>query len=427
MRSTFDPALVEAPVLSRKMYDVAILVLLAAFALIWPAFASPQFWTDAYAQRDILGIDSIAYYTALLNDINGMAYERRPLFGVVMPLLKSAYVTLFGMDSGEAASAAFRTVGVIPPLLVYGLARLQLNIWPSFALALFSAATLVVMFNHVAYDSYALTMAAGLAALIAATAFHRWCPAPVTQRPILAALLTIAVTAAAGWIALTLLSVLLLFLIPAFAAARRSWHASLWGGLVSGTAGILFIIPSLLKSWVTNVQGAMAVRYFLPQNLLSIDAWANVLIADFIAALAYPGDVLPGSRFPGITNVEDWMTPVREQAMSNPWALLLGVLFLGLMALSWKAVRKGGTFGYLVLAIWLALGASIVFFVIWSPGEAMLFSGCVWPYQIALAVTGRAQIGPRRGWMVDVALILLAALMFANNLGVLNETVGTYD
>ena len=28
---------------------------------------------------------------------------------------------------------------------------------------------------------------------------------------------------------------------------------------------------------------------------------------------------------------------------------------------------------------------------------------------------------------VDAALILLAALMFANNLGVLNETVGTYD
>ena len=57
----------------------------------------------------------------------------------------------------------------------------------------------------------------------------------------------------------------------------------------------------------------------------------------------------------------------------------------------------------------------------------MLFSGCVWPSQIALAITGRAQIGPRRGWIVDAALILLAALMFANNLGVLNETVGTYD
>jgi hypothetical protein len=235
------------------------------------------------------------------------------------------------------------------------------------------------------------------------------------------------VTLAAGWIALTLLSILLLFLIPPYASARRYWHASLWGGVAVAVTGLLFIIPSLLKPWVTNAQGAMAARYFLPQNLLSIDAWASVVIADFVAALAYPGDVLSGSRFPGIINVEDWMTPVREQAMSNPWALLLGVLFVGLMALSWKAVRQGGIFGHMVLAIWLALGASIVFFVIWSPGEAMLFSGCVWPYQIALAIIGRARIGPRMGWMVDVALIALAALMFANNLSVLNETASMYD
>ena len=57
----------------------------------------------------------------------------------------------------------------------------------------------------------------------------------------------------------------------------------------------------------------------------------------------------------------------------------------------------------------------------------MLFSGCVLPFQMALAITGRAQIGPRRGWIADAALTLLAALMFANNLGVLNETVGTFD
>jgi hypothetical protein len=427
MRSVFDPAMGEIPIASRKIHDAAALVLLAAFALSWPALATPQFWSDAFSQRDILGIDSIAYYTAVQNDISGVAYERRPLFGYIVPPLKWAYAVLFGLDGGDAAFAAFRTVGMLPPLMAYGLARLHLRIWPSLALALFCAATLVVMFHNLAFESYALTMAAGIAALIAAAAFYRWCPDPATERPVLAALLAISVTVAAGWIALTLLSVLLVFLIPAFAAPRRPWQASLWGGLVAGTAGMLFIVPSLLKPGVMNIEGAMAARNFVPANLLSIDAWANVLIADFIAALAYPGDVLSGSRFPGIINVEDWMPPVREQAMSNPWALLLGFLFLALMALSWKALRKGGRFGYLVLAIWLALGASIVFFVMWGPGEAMLFSGCVWPYQIALAVTGRAQINPRRGWIVDVALVLLAALMFTNNLGVLNETVGTYD
>ena len=427
MRSVLDPAVGEVPALSSKIHDMAALVLLAAFALIWPALATPQFWTNAFAQRDILGVDSIAYYTAVQNDISGVAFERRPLFGYLVPPLKWAYEILFGLDNGDAAFAAFRTVGVLPPLMTYGLARLQLNIWPSLALAVFCAATLVVMFHNLAFESYALTMAAGIGALSVATAFYRWCPDPVTERPILAALLAVAVTVAAGWIALTLLSVLLVFLIPAFAVARRPWQASLWGGLVTGGAGMLFLVPSLVKPGVVNIEGAMAARNLVSANLLSLDAWANVLIADFIAALAYPGDVLPGSRFPGIVNVEDWMPPVREQAMSNPWALLLSAMFLALMALSWSAVRKAGISCYLVLAMWLALGASIVFFVLWGPGEAMLFSGCVWPYQIALAITGRAQIGPRRGWIVDAALILLALLMFANNLGVLNETVGTYD
>ena len=427
MRSAFDPAVGAAPAVSRKTHDVAALAALSAFALIWPALATPQFWADAFSQRDILGIDSIAYYTAVQNHITGIAFERRPLFGYVLPPVRWVYEILFGLDSGDATFAAFRTVGVLPPLMTYALARLQLRVWPSFALALFCATTLVVMFHNLAFESYALTMAAGIAALVLAMAFYRWCPDPVTQRPVLSALVAIAVTLIAGWIALTLLSVLLVFLIPAFAAARRRWQASIWGGLVAGITGMVFLVPSLLNPVVMNIEGAMAARNFVPANLLSVDAWANVLIADFVAALSYPGDVLPGSRLPGILNVEDWMPPVREQAMSNPWSLLLGVLFLALMALSWKAVRKGGTFGSLALAMWLAMAASIVFFVIWGPGEAMLFSGCVWPYQIALAITGRAQIGPRRGWMIDAALITLALLMFANNLGVLNETVGTYD
>jgi hypothetical protein len=427
MRSVLDPAIGDTPVRSLKTYDLAALALLAAFALIWPDFASPQFWTDANAQRDILGIDSNAYYTAVLNDMHGFAFERRPLFGLVMLPLRQMYVILFGLQGGDAVFAAFRTVGVIPPLMVYGLARLRLAIWPSLALALFSAATLVAMFHNLAYETYALTMIAGSAALMAAMAFYRWSPNPVTEHPLIAAPLAIAVTAVAGWFALTLLSVLLVFLIPALAAARRSWLASLWGGLVAGGAGMLFVVPSLLKPGVTQSQGAIAARYFVPANLLSIDAWANVLISDFIAALAYPGDVLSGSRFPGVTNVEDWMGPIREQAMSNPSAIVLGVLFLGLMGMSWKAVSKAGTWGHLVLAIWLALAACIVFFVIWGPGEAMLFAACVWPYQMVLAVAGRAQIGPRSGWMVDVALIGLAALMFANNLSVLNDTAGMFD
>lgn len=427
MRSAFNPAMAEAPVASHRVYDCGALLLLAAFSLIWPAYVSPQFWTNAFTQHDILGVDSIAYYTSVMNDISGMAYERRPLFGFVAAVLKSAYVVLFGMESGDAASAVFRTMGLLPPLLTYGLARFHLSIGASFSLALFSATTLVVMFNHLAYDSYALTMATGIAALIAATAYYRWLPDPVARRPVLAAAAAIGVTLVSGWIAVTLLSVLLLFLLPPFAKAPRSWRTGVWGGLVCGVVGILYIIPSLTKPWVSGVQGAMASRYFLPQNLISIDAWANRLIADFLAGLAYPGDVLSGSRFIGITNVEDWMTPVREQALSNPWLLLLGGLFLGLMALSWKAVRKGGVLGHQVLAIWLALGASTVFFVIWSPGEAMLFSGCIWPFQIALAIIGRAQIGDRRSWMVDLALIGLAALMFFNNLDVLNQTAANYD
>ena len=427
MRSAFDPAMEDAPPLSLKLYDSAALVLLAAFALIWPSFATPEFWTNAFAQHDILGIDSIAYYTAVMNDIAGMAYERRPLFGVVMPLLKSAYVILFGLENNEAATAAFRTIGVIPPLLVYGLARFQLSTGPSLALALFSAATMVVMFNHIAYDSYALTMAAGIAALIAVTVYYRWSPDPVGRHPIVAGAVAIAVTLASGWIALTLLSVLLLFLIPAFVAARRSWQVSLWAGLVCGITAVLFIVPSLMKPWVSGVQGAMAARYFLPQNLLAIDAWENVVTADFIASLTYPGTVLSGSRYAGVTNVEDWMGPVREQAISNPWALLVAGLFLGLMAMSWKAVWKAGTFGLLVLATWLALAASVGFFVIWSPGEAMLFAGCVWPFQIALAIIGRAQIGSRWGPILDWGLVGLAVLMFCSNLNVLNVTAGVYD
>jgi hypothetical protein len=427
MRSVPDPAPDKSRLQTRKTFDLAALVVLAAFALIWPSFVSPQFWADGNAQHDILGIDSSAYYNAVLNDMHGFAFERRPLFGLVMLPLKRMYVTWFGLQSGDAVFATFRTVGIIPPLLVYALARLHLRTGPSFALALFSAATLVAMFHNVAYETYSLTMSAGLTALITATALYRWSPDPVTQHPILAAVLAIVVTAVAGWVALTLTSMLLVFAIPAVAAARRAWLASLWAGFVAGAAGILFIVPSLLKPGVTQAQGAIAERYFVPANLLSVDAWANVLISDFIAALAYPGEVLSGSRFPGITNVEDWMGPLREQAMSNPWAILLGVMFLGLMGLSCKAVGKAVMSAYLVLAIWIALGACIVFFVIWGPGEAMLFAACVWPYQMALAAAGRAQIGPRRGLMVDIALIALAVLMFANNLNVLNETASMYD
>ncbi len=229
MRSVLIPPWEKCRSLSRKIHDVAALVLLAAFALIWPALATPQFWTDAFAQRDILGVDSIAYYTAVQNHITGVAFERRPLFGYLIPPLKWAYEILFGLDKGNAAFAAFRTVGVLPPLMTYGLARLQLNIWPSLALAAFCAATLVVMFHNLAFESYALTMAAGIGALSVATAFYRWCPDPVTERPMLAALLAVAVTVTAGWIALTLLSVLLVFLIPAFAAARRPWQAKSMG------------------------------------------------------------------------------------------------------------------------------------------------------------------------------------------------------
>jgi len=214
MRSALHPAMAEAPIVSNKLYDCAALALLAAFSLAWPVYASPQFWTNAFEQHDILGIDSIAYYTAVMNDISGMAYERRPLFGVVAASLKWGYVALFGLDSGEAASAAFRTMGLLPPLLAYLLARFHLSIGASFALALFCATSLVVMFNHVAYESYALTMATGIAALIAATAYYRWLPDPVARRPVLAALAAIIVTLASGWIAVTLLSVLLLFLIP---------------------------------------------------------------------------------------------------------------------------------------------------------------------------------------------------------------------
>ena len=417
----------EAPIVSSKLYDCAALLLLAAFSLTWPAYASPQFWTNAFMQHDILGIDSIAYYTSVLNDISGMAYERRPLFGFIAASLKSAYVVLFGMESGDAAAAVFRTFGLLPPLLTYGLARFHLAIGASFALALFCSTSLVVMFNHVAYDSYGLTMAVGIAALIATTAYYRWLPDPVSRQPVIAAAVTIGVTLIAGWIAVSLLSIVLLFLIPALAKLPRSWRTSVWGGLVCGAIGIGFIIPSLLKPWVNDVQGAMASRYFVPHNLISIDAWANRLVADCVAALAYPGDVLSGSRFPGIANVEDWMAPVRAQALSNPWVLLLGGFFLGLMAMSWKAVRQAGEFGHRILAIWLALALSTVFFVIWSPGEAMLFSGCMWPFQIALAIVGRAQVGPRRGWIVDLALIVFAALMFFNNLDVLNQTAGNYD
>jgi len=415
------------PAVSLKLQDWSALALLTAFALAWPAFAAPQFWTNAFAQHDILGVDSIAYFTAVMNDISAMAYERRPLFGVVMPPLKSAYVVLFGLEPDEAAAATFHTIGVLPPLLTYGLARFRLNPWPSFALALFSAASFVVMFNAIAYESYGLTIAVGIAALIAVTGYYRWLPAPVTQRPILAGLIAIAVTLVAGWIALTLFSVLLLFLIPPFAQVRRSWHASLWGGLVAGVTGVLFIIPSFLQPWVGSVQGAMAARYFLPQNLVSIDAWANVLTADFVAALAYPGTILSGSRTPGIPNVEDWMGPVRQQAMSNPAALVVAVLFAGLIAISLKAVRKAEPQAHLVLSMWLAFAASVVFFVIWSPGEAMLFSGCVWPFQIALAIVGRAQLSPRAGRIVDVVLVVLAAAMVASNLTVLNQTAGAFD
>ena len=81
----------------------------------------------------------------------------------------------------------------------------------------------------------------------------------------------------------------------------------------------------------------------------------------------------------------------------------------------------------MLVAIWLALGATTTFFVMWDPGEAMLFSGCAWPYQMALVIAGRAQIDPRHGWMVDLALIGFAALMFFNNLHVLNATAGIYN
>lgn len=423
MRSISEAAPVtENPIVSRNLQDWGALALLAAFALAWPAFASPQFWANPFSQHDILGVDSIAYFTAIMNDISAMAYERRPLFGMVMPPLKWAYVVLFGLEPDEAAAASFHTVGVLPPLLTYGLARFKLNPWPSFVLALFSAASLVVMFNAIAYDSYGLTIVVGVAALIAVTAYYRWLPDPVTRRPILGGLIAIAVTLAAGWIALTLLSVLLLFLIPPFVQVRRPWHASLWGGLVVGVTGILFLIPSFLKPWVSGVQGAMATRYFLPEHLISPEAWANVLTADFIAALAYPGATLSGSRYPGVTNVEDWMGPVRQQAIANPGALILAALFLGLMAMSWRAVSRSEPEASLVVSIWLALTASVGFFAVWSPGEAMLFSGCVWPYQIALAIIGRAQIGPRWGRFVDGALVVLALAMFASNLSVLNET-----
>ncbi len=427
MRSVLSPAVEEARDLSLRSYDFAALVLLAAFSLIWPSYASPQFWTDPNAQRDILGVNSIAYYTAIMNDINVIAFERRPLFGYVVWPLKWVYDVLFGLDDGDAALAAFRTVGMLPPLLVYSLARLRLPILPSFAIGGFSAGTLVVMFNHVAFDSYALTMVAGLAGLIIATIFYRLVADPVGQHPYLAGIGAIVVTAAAGWVGLTLLSLLLVFLIPAVAKAARPWQASIWAGVVAGGSGILYIVPSLITPGVSQVQGAMATRYLMPENLVSGEAWANRLTSDLIASFAYPGSALSGSRYPGIIDVENWMGPVREAAMSNLWAIALGVFALALMAMSWKAVLRHDTQAYVLLAIWLALAASVIFFVMWDTGEAMLFAGCVWPYQMALLIAGRAQIGPRPAWAVDFALLVCAALMFANNLGVLNATAGIYD
>ena len=324
-----------------KSYDLAALVLLAAFSLSWPAFATPQFWTDPNAQRDILGVNSIAYYTAIMNDINAIAFERRPLFGYLMWPLKWVYDVLFGLDDGDAALAAFRTVGAMPPLLVYVLARFHLRIVPSLVLGAFSATMLVVMFNHVAIDSYALTMAMGIAALIVATAFFRAVPDPIGKHPFLAGILTVVVTLAAGWVALTLLSVLLVFLLPRDGGGTQCPAGKRLGRSDRKRNGPALYRPLAAHTWEsTRFRERWRRAISLPANLMSADAWLNVLISDFIAAFAYPGSALPGSRFPGVTNVEDWMGPVRAHAMSNSWAFLLGVSVLALMAMSWKAMGR---------------------------------------------------------------------------------------
>jgi hypothetical protein len=405
--------------------DVAAFLALFLLALLWPGYAAPHFWSDAQAHLDVLGADSLAYYNAVLNDVPAIAFERRPLFGLIVTPLKKTYEYLFGLSAPDAVYVTFRTFGVLAPPLTYLLARLHLAVLPSFALALFSATTMVVMFNSVVYESYGLTLAAGIAALIAATVFHRLFPQAATRNSLIAAAVAAFVSAAAGWVSLTLLSVLLAFILPP-RAVSTAWRASLWGGVVAGTALVLLFVPSLLKSGAAEAQGAIAARYFQPENLLSLDAWSNVLVADFLAALAYPGDVLVGSRYPDVISGDNWMGAIRDQALSAPLSWAVGALFLGLMLLSWKAVGKRDAFGLFVLALWGALTATLAFYVMWTPEEASLFAAAAWPYQMALAIAGRTQIGPERGRFADLLLLAMAIAVAISNFSVMTATADFY-
>jgi len=411
--------------------DIAAIVVLCAFAWVWPRFAAPQFWSDALAHRDILGVDSEMYFNAVRDSVKFIAFERRPIFGVVLLALRYGFKTIFGMSDAAAAASAFHTVAISVPVLVYALGRLLMGTRASFVLALLAASTMTVMFHTVIYESYALTMAAGVLAAFVATATatvgYPW----VAAHPFAAGTIAVMTVTIAGWAAITLFSFLLPFaFIGLLALGLR--RGTLWSVAVALISGVLLVLPSLLIPESSEIQKSIAATYFDAARVFSGAAWTNVLVSNLIVAFLYPGHVLGGSNHPNSTGPEDWMSPIVADALSAPPAILVGLVFvaLALLSIGWlwsRRLRSGDARGGLILGIWGSLAASIAFFVMWVPTEAALFIGCVWPLIITLVIFGRAKMGGRSAIFADVFLLVLAVALFLANLDVLKATAAFYQ
>lgn len=410
--------------------DIFAILLIITVFIIRFFFLKDNFWTDPTLHSDIIGVDSEFYFSVVRDSAKTLTFERRPMFVIVLLSLRSVFKFGFGMSDAEAALAAFSVVGASVPIAVYAAARVFLPAPSSLIMSLLLMSSMVVTFHQLVYESYALTMAVGFAACAALGLAATRATASLQERPGISALLAVIVVTAAGWTAITMYSLLLpvLFIAVRLYGIRKG---AFWSAVVTIGVAALFLAPSVLVAGTAESRNSLIDEYFSAARLLSGEAWRYVLVANFAAALLYPGKIMAGSHHPRALGPEDWMGVIYSQALDSPasWfavAVLVIVALLSFQYVRWHDRMSAGV-GAFTLGIWGVLLSSLTFFTMWAPGEAALFVGCTWPFFIMLVVIGRKSLQGRAGMTVDGILLVTAIVSFYHNTLTLNATALFYS
>lgn len=387
--------------------DAERLLPLALLLVAWAYFAWRIHASIAagIVDNSVLGADAAEILRALQDGrYHGLSLTKHPL-AVVWAAFTIAPMRLAGVDTPLAASLSFGLAGAMVPTLTFLLARL----WhaprvASLAAALLATTTFSALTVLSIVESYAVTLSAMPAALIAMTWLARHLPDGW-----FAGVAAGVCAAIAAWANLPLAALVLAY--PALRLVEGRGIASLMrSGMVPfAVAGAGAIAPTI----------ALGLLIGFGQQQSTISQWTSLshftdatILADYAVSVFALGAVAPDMavqcRYPAEALASLLADPLRLAALAGIWMLVAGGVI--------GAVRNPAA-RPLAIGLIAIIATMLLFFLWFAPFAALLFAGQWWFLLVLLALPllAASRIAAAAGLVVAALCLTVNAPVLANS------------